>query len=110
MTPIANARRVRTDAVKFGGFRSQHSETAPEKQFQPGSDECCYRLGRALRKGRIAPDSWGFNFARSVLRHSKRPAWVPTPRQLDSMRTLVAELAEPDEPLIDDGVDNDRAA
>ena len=80
-------------------------------QFQPCADECIYRLHRALRAGRIGRDSWGFNFTRSVLKHSKRPAWVPSPKQLSAMRRLVAELAEPDMgPLIDDGGDDERAA
>ena len=78
-------------------------------QYQPCADECVYRLGRALRAGRLEPDSWGFNFVRSVLKHSKRPAWVPSPKQLGAMRRLVTELAEPDEDLIDGG-DDDWAA
>ncbi len=64
-----------------------------DTEFQPGSDE------------------WGFNFTRSVLKHSKRPAWVPSPKQLAAMRRLVTELAEPDTgPLIDDGGGDDWAA
>ena len=31
--------------------------TAP-KTYQPCADECCYRLGQALRAGRISRDSW----------------------------------------------------
>ena len=81
------------------------------KNNQPCADECCYRLGRALREGRLEPNGWGFDFTRSILRHNKRPGWVPTPKQLSAMRQLIAELAEPDTgPLIDDWGDNDRAA
>ena len=80
-----------------------------ETQFVPGIDECVWRLGRALRMGRLSRDDWSFNFVRSVLRHSKRPGWVPTPKQLHAMRRLITELAAPDEALIDGG-DDDRAA
>ena len=76
-------------------------------QYQPCADECVYRLRRALRAGRLGPDSWGFNFTRSILRHSKRRNWEPSDKQLYSMRALVAELAAPNEDLIDDGGDND---
>ena len=76
----------------------------------PGADECLYRLRRALRKGRIARDSWAFDFTRSLLRHDKRRGWIPSPKQLYAMRRLVAELAEPDAgPLIDDGGDDAAA-
>ncbi len=80
---------------------------APET-YLPCADECCYRLGRALRAGRLEPDSWGFNFTRSVLKHSKRPAWVPSPKQLSAMRSLVAELAAGAESFIDED-DGDAA-
>ena len=72
------------------------------KTFQPGADECVYRLGRALRAGRISRDDWGFGFTLSLLRHNKRPGWIPSAKQLSAMRDLVAELAEPTEALIDD--------
>ncbi len=75
-------------------------------QFQPCSDECVYRLRRALRAGRLEPDSWGFNFTRSILRHSKRRNWEPSDKQLYSMRTLLIELAAPNEDLIDGGDDD----
>ena len=70
-------------------------------------DELVWKLGQRLRAGKISRDDWGHNFVRSILRHNKRPGWVPTPKQLYSMRRLVAELAAPNEDLIDDGGDND---
>jgi hypothetical protein len=70
--------------------------------FQPGADECAWRLGRALRQGRISRDDWGFNFTLSILRHNKRRGWEPSAKQLSVMRQLVAELAEPGEALIDE--------
>ena len=83
------------------------TSTSDTTQYQPCIDECCYRLGRALRAGRLEPDSWGFNFTRSILKQNKRRDWMPSERQLSVMQKLVAELAEPDEDLIDDGGDND---
>ena len=81
-----------------------------EMQFLPGADECCWRLGRALRQGRLQPDDWSFNFVRSILRHSKRCNWEPSEKQLHCMRALVAELATPDAgSLIDDGGDDAAA-
>lgn len=46
MTSTENARRERAGAVsaKFSGFRSQHNRTTDKTQFQPGSDECAFRL------------------------------------------------------------------
>ena len=98
--------------VKAGErFTDQNSHKLDERQLQPGADECIYRLGRALRMGRIGRDSWGFDFTRSILRHSKRRGWIPSPKQLYAMRNLVAELTEPDTgPLIDDGGGDDQAA
>ena len=68
---------------------------------EPGADECAYRLGNALRQGRISRDDWGYNFTLSILRHNKRRGWAPSPKQLSAMRALVAELAGPDS-LIDE--------
>ena len=74
-----------------------------EVVYQPGSDECICRLRRALRAGRIARDEWGHDFVLSILRHNKRRGWKPSPKRLRTMRRLLAELAEPDDSLIDEG-------
>ena len=74
-----------------------------EVVYQPGSDECISHLHRALRAGRIARDSWGHGFTLSLLRHNKRRGWKPSPKRLRTMRRLLAELAEPDDSLIDEG-------
>jgi hypothetical protein len=92
---------------KHDGRENSHNYC--KTQFQPGADECCYRLSLALRKTRFEPGSFGFNFTRSILRHSKRRGWVPTRKQVYTMRRLVAELAEPIEDLIDDGGDDEAA-
>ena len=89
-------------------FTRENNHPSAETQYQPCADECCYRLGRALRLGRLEPGTWSFNFVRSVLRHSKRRGWTASPKQLENMRRVLAELAEPDENLIDGG-DNDAA-
>ena len=71
-------------------------------QYQPCADECVYRLGQALRAGRISRDSWSHGFTLSLLRHNKRRGWIPSPKQLKAMRALVAELAANEEYFIDE--------
>ena len=79
--------------------------------FQPSSDECAWRLARALRMGRISREGWCFGFVLSILRHSKRRGWGPSENQLSAMRRRVTELATPDTgPLIDDRGGDDWAA
>ncbi len=70
-----DTRKIHDPQAAAGG------EFAAEVVYQPCADECCYRLARALRAGRLDPDSWSFNFTRSVLKHSKRTAWVPSPKR-----------------------------
>jgi len=89
---------------------SKDNPNIASTQYQPCADECLYRLGQALRAGRISRDNWAHGFTLSLLRHNKRRSWVPSPKQLKAMRALVAELAEPDTgPLIDKD-DGDDAA
>ena len=70
-------------------------------------DELVWKLGQRLRAGKISRDEWSHGFVRSILKHNKRRGWIPSPKQLKAMRALVAELAEPNEDLIDDGGDHD---
>ena len=107
--PMENARAGDAGAIVRSGriFAKQNCYNRDETQTLPGPDECIWRLARALRKGRL--EGWGINFARSILRHNRRRGWMPTPKQLASMRNLVAKLVEPNEALIDGG-DNDWAA
>ena len=72
-----------------------------QKPHQPSADECTYRLGRALRMGRIIRDDWGHSFTLSILRHSKRPGWEPSEKQLTAMQALLAGLSVPNT-LIDE--------
>ena len=85
------------------------SKPSGQTQHLPCADECAYRLGRALRKGRIGRDDWGFGFTLSILRHSKRRDWKPSEKQLSAMRRLVAELAEPDAGSLIDEADHAAA-
>jgi hypothetical protein len=58
-------------------------------------DEKLWRLGDAMRRGRL--DAWGFNFAKSVLGQAKRrgPSWHPTPRQSAVIDKVLAEARQP---------------
>ena len=91
------------DTRKFHEPQAGARVISDEVVYQPCSDECCYRLARALRAGRISRDSWAHGFTLSLLRHNKRRSWIPSPKQLRAMRALVAELSEDTGPLIDDG-------
>ena len=41
---------------------------------------------------RRAENDWAGNFARSIIRQSKRRNWKPSPKQLSIMSRLVGEL------------------
>ncbi len=69
-------------------------------------DELVWKLGQRLRAGKIGRDDWRHGFVRSILKQNKRRDWMPSERQLSAMQKLVAELAEPNEDLIDDGGDH----
>lgn len=47
---------------------------------------------------RCATDPWAIQFARSILRHAKRPEWRPSAKQAGMMRRMIAEVrrARPD--------------
>ncbi len=75
--------------------------TRTRDTLQPGADECVYRLGRALRMGRIVRDDWGYRFVTSIVEQSKCPGWTPTAMQLSTMRAFLAGLSVPDA-LIDE--------
>ena len=50
-----------------------------------------------------AENAWAANFARSVIRQSKRSDWRPSPKQLGIMIRLVADLfSEADASVIED--------
>lgn len=89
---------------------SEHSQTRRALQCSARIDEMLWRLGDALRLGRLS--DWERDFAKSILGQAKRGRrrWNPTGKQLATLRRLIAGLAEPDtEPLIDDGADNAAA-
>lgn len=68
-------------------------------------DEMLWRLGDALRHGRLS--EWEEGFAKSVMGRSKRRAWRPSPKQIGTMRRIVGNLksasVEVAGSLIDDG-------
>ncbi len=82
--------------------------TRTRDTLQPSADECVYRLGRALRMGRIIRGDWGHSFTLSILRHSKRPGWEPSEKQLTAMQSLLAGLSVPNTLIIDEA-DHDAA-
>lgn len=45
---------------------------------------------------RRAPNEWERTFARSILRHAKRPTWRPTARQEQVMRRMADSLFRAD--------------
>ena len=50
-----------------------------------------------------APKGWARDFALSIQKARKRPAWEPSPKQLSLMRRMVSELFTHDDalPLVD---------
>jgi hypothetical protein len=63
-----------------------------------------------------ASSEWEANFARSILKQSKRPTWNPSEKQLWTMRRMVSDLflpngvnANDDIDLIDTGDRHDAA-
>ena len=41
---------------------------------------------------RLATDPWAKEFAASIWRQSGQPAWMPTKRQLQTMRAMLRQL------------------
>lgn len=65
---------------------------------------------------RQASSEWEANFARSILRQSKKPTWNPSEKQLWTMQRMVSDLfshigvnASDDIDLIDTGDRHDAA-
>jgi len=98
-------------AVRAGRhFTPEHSRNRRALQCSARIDELLWRLGDALRLGRL--EGWGRDFAKSILGQAKRGRrrWHPSEKQLATMRRLLVEQAEPDTgPLIDDGGDDAAA-
>ena len=80
----------------------EHSRNRRALQCSARIDELLWRLGDALRLGRL--EGWGRDFAKSILGQAKRGRrrWHPSEKQLHTMRQLVAEQAEAEATLIDD--------
>jgi len=53
------------------------------------TDELLHHMPTVARS---AENNWAANFARSILRQSRRRGWKPSPKQSDIMRALVSDL------------------
>lgn len=63
-------------------------------------DFMLFRLGETLRSGFLS--EWERGFVRSILRHAKRPAWTPTPKQLRMMKRVLRDARADDRPMIEE--------
>lgn len=52
-----------------------------------------------------ASSEWEANFARSILRQSKKPTWTPSEKQLWTMRRMVSDLFSPNGVNANDDID-----
>lgn len=60
-------------------------------------DECLHWLPTVASS---ASDEWAQGFAKSILGQSRRRNWKPTPKQLATMRRMVAKLFAQDEDFV----------
>ena len=51
-------------------------------------EELLYHMRTVVRRG----SDWEANFARSILKHAKRPAWNPSVKQHQMMQRMVSEM------------------
>ncbi len=104
-------RKQESPAVQGGAFeglagqRDTSKDRPNHRALQDSAkiDELLWRLGDALRMGRI--EDWERDFAKSILGQAKRRGrrWSPSTKQLATMRRLIAGLAESDTgPLVDE--------
>ncbi len=111
-------RKQESPAVQGGAFeclagRRDTSKDKPNHRALQDSakiDELLWRLGDALRRGRI--EGWERDFAKSIFGQAKRrrSRWNTSVKQLATLRSVIAGLAEADTgPLIDED-DGDAAA
>jgi len=75
-------------------------------------EELLFHMRTLVRRG----SDWEANFARSILKHAKRPTWNPSEKQHQMMERMVSELfthggvsASDDIDLIDTGDRHDAA-
>ncbi len=99
-----NPARSATGGVRCFASRlntPEHSRNRRALQCSARIDELLWRLGDALRLGRL--EGWGRDFAKSILGQAKRGRrWSPSGKQLHTMRRLLVEQAEAEATLIDD--------
>ena len=102
---MENPARSATGGVRcFAGRLNTQDNSRNRRALQDSAkiDELLFRLGEALRLGRL--DGWELNFAKSVLGQAKarRSRWSPSEKQLAAIRRIIAGLAESSEDLVDD--------
>ncbi|WIY23673.1 hypothetical protein [Parasedimentitalea psychrophila] len=51
-------------------------------------EELLYHMRTVVRSG----SDWEANFARSIVKHAKRPAWNPSEKQHQIMQRMVSEM------------------
>jgi len=75
-------------------------------------EELLYHMRIVVRSG----SDWEANFARSILKHARRPAWNPSEKQHQMMQSMVSEMFTPSDAdtsddigLIDRGDRHDAA-
>ena len=101
-----NPARSATGGVRCFAGRLNTSELSRKRcalQDSAKIDELLWRLGDALRMGRL--DGWEQDFVKSILFQAKCRGrrWNPSTKQLATMRRLIAGLAESDTgPLVDE--------
>ncbi|AZV79027.1 hypothetical protein EBB79_14885 [Parasedimentitalea marina] len=64
-------------------------------------EELLYHMRTVVRSG----SGWEANFARSILKHAKRPAWNPSEKQHQMMQRMVSEMFTDSGADISDGTD-----
>ncbi len=80
---------------------SDNNQNRRALQCSAKVDELFWRLGEALRTGRLS--DWEWDFAKSLLGQAKRgrSRWNPSAKQLAAVRRILDGLADPAENLID---------
>lgn len=53
------------------------------------ADECLFHWNAVIK---VATDEWAMGFAKSIKGQSRRRGWLPTPKQLNLMRSMVSAL------------------
>ena len=58
-------------------------------QAERTTEECLFHWNLVIK---AATDEWAKNFAKSIMKQSRRRGWQPTAKQLARMRVMVSDL------------------